>query len=266
MKSLLRLLIICETILFFFSACSSDSEYIKKAGKKEMILIPAGQFIMGSNNPQINYNEISSHTVDIDAYYIDKYEVTNIEYEFFILDGGYSKREYWSAEGWEFIQHHKINRPLGLGRPLFNEPNQPVVGVTWYEADAYCRWAGKRLPTEAEWEKAARGASGFEYPWGNQMEFKNVGYKISSGQRTYAVGAYPGNCSPYGVYDMAGNTWEWCAYEYSPQGGDKKVLRGGGWGSNSFQMRTTYRCVVKPDIQRFNVGFRCVRSSEKKTQ
>jgi len=200
-------------------------------------------------------------SLELDSYYIDKYEVTNAEYELFILDGGYSQREYWSDEGWKLIRSHNITRPLGFGRPSFDEPDQPVVGATWYEADAYCRWAGKRLPTEAEWEKAARGVNGFEYPWGNLMVWSNIQYRISSGYRTYKVGTYPGNRSPYGVYDMAGNVWEWCVDDY-----DEKVLKGGGWTSASFQMKGSYRYGAKPETQRFDIGFRCVRCARKKSK
>ncbi|MBM3239959.1 formylglycine-generating enzyme family protein [Candidatus Poribacteria bacterium] len=157
----------------------------------EMALIPAGEFQMGDNFNEGNADELPVHTVYLDAFYIDKYEVTNALYEEFIKATGHRTPTYWTNHS-------------------FNQPDQPVVGVTWDDAVAYAKWAGKRLPTEAEWEKAARGGLvGKRYPWGDDIsdnDANNYGNKIGI---TTPVGKYPPN--GYGLYDVAGNIWEWVA-------------------------------------------------------
>jgi formylglycine-generating enzyme required for sulfatase activity len=163
----------------------------------EMILIPAGEFIMGSPEGEGDDDEHPQHNVFLNAFYIDKYEVTNAQYKQFMDATGHKAPGYWDNE-------------------RVNQPNQPVVGVTWHDAVAYARWAGKRLPTEAEWEKAARGIDGRKYPWGNEWD----GSKWSSGSGSVVyksaapVGSFPEGTSSYGVMDMAGNVWEWCADWY----------------------------------------------------
>ena len=151
-----------------------------------MVLVPAGEFLMGS--------EVWDHTMPVrrvylDAFYIDTYEVTNALYQRFMQATGRQAPASWH-----------------------NSPNQPVVGVSWHAARAYCQWADKRLPTEAEWEKAARGTDGRTYPWGNQWHHTKVNTRLSGklGKPT-PVGSYEADRSPYGVYDMAGNVGEWVA-------------------------------------------------------
>jgi len=255
-------------LLATISGCSgSDTDL------SDMVFIPAGSFVMGNSSESALPDQRPAHQVYLDAYYIDKYEVTNQEYEAFIMAGGYQKRKFWLDEGWQFIQRNKIQNHLGLNKDLYNAPDQPVIGVSWYEADAYCRWAGKRLPTEAEWEKAARGAEGFLYPWGNEMIFENIAYNIANGKRTVPVGSFLNNASPYGVMDMAGNVWEWCADWYDetsyskspsknpkgPEKGSDRVLRGGSWVSTRMQLQSTYRYHHLPVHRGFTTGFRCVK-------
>ena len=227
----------------------------------DMILIPAGEFIMGEQNPALN--RLPRKTINLYAFYIDQYEVANSQYEPFILADGYQNRELWSEAGWQFIQANKIDRPLGLDRALYNTPNQPVVGVSWYEAQAYAKWAGKRLPTEAEWEKAARGTDGRIFPWGNEMDWTRVGYRLLN-RRTWDVGSYPKGKSPYGVHDCASNVAEWVADMPDQTDSDQPqhIVRGGAWGAIRFEMQCTHRTFEKPDYRGLRIGFRCARNAE----
>ncbi|MFM7174568.1 MAG: formylglycine-generating enzyme family protein, partial [Caldilinea sp.] len=220
----------------------------------EEILIPAGSFQMGcdSSNPAETCSswEQPLHMVILSDYYIDKYEVTNARYKICVDAGGCT--------------------PSGSVDSYY-----PVSNVSWYAARAFCAWAGKRLPTEAEWEKAARGNSDTrKYPWGNdapdctKLNYANcVGY-------TSQVGSYPSGASPYGVMDMAGNVWEWVNDWYSdsyyresgitnPQGpatGESRVLRGGAWDYDDRDVRSALRGSSGPDNWGNDLGFRCVRS------
>ncbi len=240
-------------ILFCLSAYAQTDD--------NMVLIPTSEFIMGEQQP--HPDRLPQKTINLPAFYIDRYEVTNSQFEQFLLAEGYQKREYWSEAGWRFIQATKIDRPLGLDRALYNAPNQPVVGVSWYEAEAYAKWAGKRLPTEAEWEKAARGTDGRIYPWGNEMDWKRVGYRLHN-QRTWDVGSYPKGKSPYGVHDCASNAAEWVANMPDETDSDdpQRVVRGGAWGSIRFEMQCGHRTFDKPEYRGLRIGFRCARDAE----
>jgi len=154
-----------------------------------MVLVPAGEFVMGS---EAGPSERPVRRVFLDAYYIDTYEVTN---------GLYGK----------FLQATRRHEPRYWKDARVNDPNQPVVGVTWYDAEAYCHWSGKRLPTEAEWEKAARGTDGRISPWGNQWDSARASTSDGGSGKLSPVGSYEAGKSPYGAYDMAGNVWEWVA-------------------------------------------------------
>ena len=227
----------------------------------DMILIPAGEFIMGEQHPALD--RLPQETINLYAFYIDQYEVTNSQYEQFILADGYQNREFWSEAGWQFIQANKIDRPLGLDRVFYNAPNRPVVGVSWYEAQAFAKWAGKRLPTETEWEKAARGTDGRIYPWGNEMDWKRVGYHLHN-QRTWDVGRYPKGKSPYGVHDCASNVAEWVADMPDQTDSDQpeRVTRGGAWGAIRFEMQCAHRASEAPEYRGLRIGFRCARDAE----
>jgi formylglycine-generating enzyme required for sulfatase activity len=221
----------------------------------EMLLVPAGEFVMGSNDG--NGDEKPLHRLYLDDFYIDKYEVTNKLYAQFMQATRYEMPKYW-----------KMND--------LNGSNYPVVGVSWYDAQAYCAWAGKRLPTEAEWEKAARGIDGRNYSWGNQWYVKNVNSTgVMDGYAyTAPVGSFEQGKSPYGVYDMIGNVWEWVSDWYdehyyqrsptrNPQGPDTgllKVLRGGSWQTDSEYDRTTTRQTRAPTYEWKNIGFRCAKT------
>ena len=217
-----------------------------------MIAVPAGEFTMGSDVE----DERPPHTVFVDAFEMDKLEVTNQEFERFVQETGYvTDAEKGGDTSWRYYAEGK--------------PQHPVVKVSWNDAVAYCGWAGKRLPTEAEWEKAARGTDARVYPWGNQWDAARANAKEAGYRGTTAVGSFPAGASPYGVLDMAGNVAEWTtdwfkAYPggdfYSPYFGEKyRVIRGGGWFSDQKLVRTTERSCSGVELANDDVGFRCAR-------
>ncbi len=228
-----------------------------------MCLVPSGKFTMGSDNLYPNDSnsgdEGPAHTVFLDAFYIDKYDVTNALYKNCVDAGGCS---------------------LPGDITKYNDPqyaNHPVVYVDWNQAATYCAWRGPstglgqaRLPGEAEWEKAARGSNGNIYPWGNDTPNKDLANYGQNVGDTTAVGSYESGKSPFGVYDMAGNVWEWVADWYAAYPGNTvsspdygttyRVLRGGSWDYDFGYMRVSYRDWGHPDFRNNNIGFRCARS------
>jgi serine/threonine protein kinase len=233
------------------------------------VYVPAGQFSMGSTaQPNARGDEQPIHDVRISsAFWLDQYAVTNTAYKAFVEDGGYAKSQYWSNNGWQWLTVNGISGPGNYTG--FAEPQQPRVGVSWYEADAYARWRGGRLPTEAQWEYAARGSQGLIYPWGNvfQDTLANV-----RGTRTKPVGTYPDGKSWIGAYDLAGNVWEWVADWYDedyyaqsngldpvgPATGSTKVLRGGSWSHNQDMARGASRRREAALTRENYIGFRII--------
>jgi len=226
---------------------------IKPASTVGMVLVPAGQFSMGNDESSAPTNEKPAHTVYVNAFYIDVTEVTNAQYEQFMRSTGQKAPKYWND-----------NR--------FNQPDMPVVGVTWDEATQFAAWAGKRLPTEAEWEYAARGGlASAKYPWGNEGATGKAcfGKSIQTGTPT-VVASYPPN--GYGLYDIAGNVAEWCADWYrhdyyrnsvnnnptGPAEGYEKVVRGGAFYEDGYYLRCSARKSMSPSNYSISVGFRCV--------
>jgi formylglycine-generating enzyme required for sulfatase activity len=201
------------------------------------------------------------------GYWIDKYEVTNRSFRAFVEDGGYADRAYWSAEGWDWLQ----GQPVEM-LPIYcqgNVPGNPVACVTWYEAEAYARWRGGRLPTEAEWEYAARGPESRMYPWGNEFDPDRCNLVAAASLKP--VGGYPAGASWVGALDMAGNVMEWvqdwlapypaeaAIDPAGPATGRVKVEKGGWWGGSFFVARSAYRHFEDPpDYQDFHIGFRIV--------
>lgn len=263
--------ILCTLLLSNLAVCNSEKTPNLDI---EMVLVPAGEFLMGSSRTDENTNSSPERVVFLDAYQIGRYEVTNQQYSQFIMAGGYRNREFWTPEGWRFITKNQIVTPAVWSLIGFNDPNQPAVGISWYEAAAFAKWAGKRLPTEAEWEKAARGADGRKYPWGQDISVSKVHYKAIA--RPLRVGSYPEGKSPYGLYDVAGNVWEWVGDWYDPnyyernlgtnpqgpQKGTVRVMRGGGWDSNRRHMQCVYRHCEKPAWRRLNTGFRVADNTD----
>jgi len=185
----------------------------------EMVTIPAGNFTMGDTDANCNggqpYCGGGQYTIYVNAYKIGKYEVTNAEYGKFIDTGGYNNSSYWTANGWAYKTNNSLIQPHYWTNI---RDNKPVVGVSWFEAYAFCKWAGYRLPTEAEWEKAARGTDGRAFPWGNTVpncSYANFRYNGSfCVGNTTVVGSYPTGVSPYGVMDMTGNVFEWVSSQF----------------------------------------------------
>ncbi len=215
-------------------------------GKKEqvpggMVRIPKGPFLYGDEKKEVN--------IDHD-YYMDVYLVTNGAYRKFIEVGGHEQTSFWSEEGWEWAMAEKVSEPEFWRDMQFNQSDQPVVGVSCYEAEAYANWAGKRLPTEEEWEKSARGTDGRTYPWGNDFDTTVCNSSKSGIGSTTPVTKFPKGMSPFGCYDMAGNVWEWCA-SWWDQSENRRVIRGGSWRGN---LEPVY--VRSADRYSFNTGTR----------
>ncbi|HEY9904012.1 MAG TPA: ergothioneine biosynthesis protein EgtB [Candidatus Sericytochromatia bacterium] len=247
----------------------------------QMMEIPAGEFEMGNDSIDALDNERSLHRVYLDTYWIDRYPVTCQQYRTFMEAGGYQNSEWWSTAGWTWLQENPVQEPLYWSSdPTWD--NHPVCGVSWYEADAYARFVGKRLPTEAEWEKAASwdGAAKCRhtYPWGNAEPDSSRCNHDNAAAQTTPVNAYPKGQSAYGCYDMLGNVWEWTsswfdAYEgfvsYPYRGysqvyfdGQHRVLKGGSWATRPWSMRSSFRNWYYPDIRQILAGFRCASSTD----
>jgi formylglycine-generating enzyme required for sulfatase activity len=183
-----------------------------------MVLVPAGTFLMG--RPEKDFlaedHEKPQRAVYLSDYWIDIYPVTNARFATFMAAGGYKQPHWWRPEGWAWRSRQRIYQPLQWAQPGWDGADQPVTGISWYEADAYARWAGRRLPTDAEWEKAARGTDGRRYPWGEDWPTTQVANFDSQIGRTTPVGLFADGVSPYGCYDMAGNANNWTSDWYWP--------------------------------------------------
>jgi serine/threonine protein kinase len=256
---------------------SGMKKYILTPGMRRLdphgvpqVWVPSGTFIMGNDaDRDARPDEVPSREVQIThGFWIDQFPVTNAAFQAFIEDGGYQKRQFWSNDGWRWLTVNGIKDPGNY--PTFVSPDQPRVGVSWYEADAYAHWRGCRLPTEAEWEFAARGANGTRFPWGNHWEDGKANVRS---KRTTPVNAFADNCTWVKVYDMVGNVWEWCADWYSdtyyqqdvasqdptgPVEGKGKVLRGGSWRHDVQQARATARRHDAQNSRDDYIGFRVV--------
>ncbi|MCP4544138.1 MAG: formylglycine-generating enzyme family protein [Chloroflexi bacterium] len=261
----------------------------------KMIHIPNGPFLMGTSDWQIDQlaqafdlatkwqekgyfgREQPRHTVTLSDYYIAKHPVTVKEYRAFVDAGGYRLLQYWTDAGWVWRKTNGIVQPdLWDDAKWAGDDRLPVVGVSWYEAYAYCQWLSKatgrnyRLPTEAEWEKAARGTDGRLYPWGNTFDALSCNTRASGLKRTTPVGEYsPLGDSLYRCMDMIGNVSEWTMSQYKPYpydtndgrndpaGDIERVTRGGSWYSLVLRARTASRGMNNPFFTDNDVGFRC---------
>ncbi|HEX2056052.1 MAG TPA: formylglycine-generating enzyme family protein, partial [Nitrospiraceae bacterium] len=257
------------------------AERVKLPAHDEMVRVPEGWFLMGSTK-KVDRNaysaEMPQRKVYLDAYDIDKFEVTTVQFLKFVLATNRDPLIDWQYDGGNFQEEMA---------------NHPVMHVSWFDADAYCRWAGKRLPTEAEWEKAARGEDGRIYPWGNQpagLSRSNFGRTGLSGPvrdrperlllypPIISVDKYDNGVSPYGVFQMAGNVSEWVADWYDPKyyatapdknpkgpaTGTQRAFRGGGWIDSTPAVRTAQRNGTDPNTKMNWMGFRCARDAKDK--
>jgi formylglycine-generating enzyme required for sulfatase activity len=229
-----------------------------------MVEIPAGEFMMGSDGTQALEDERPSHRVWLDAFSIDLHEVTTAQYAAFLAAD--KRAAPWQWETVDPVQHG----------------DRPVIGVDWRDAEAFCTWKGKRLPTEAEWEKAARGTDARLYPWGNQTPTGDLanfalGARFSYNQVLFPVRSHEAGRSPYGLYHMAGNAYEWVQDWYGtnyydsspdrnppgPSQGQFKVLRGGSWSDLPKYLLTYGRFRLSPETKNSYTGFRCAKSEKK---
>jgi len=233
-----------------------------------MVTIPAGEFLMGTVPTGLRKtdHEEPQRLVFLSAYEVGVHPVTNAQYAVFLRATDYPPPRFFDD-------------------PRFSNPHCPVVGVTWYDAQAFLEWlnaetgGASRLPTEAEWEKAARGTDGRIYPWGNEWDATKVNTSESRLKRTTPIGSYPDGVSPYGCYDMGGNVYEWCedwfhpdTYRHTPlrnpigpAQGRRKVIRGGSWvARGEFAARCANRAAYEPIEAIHNVGFRIARSLGRK--
>ena len=225
---------------------------------EEMVLIPAGEVRLGTDSKtDLTFGtEADTRTAFVATFYIDKYEVTNKQYAEFLSETGHRKPKFWED-------------------PRLNAPHQPVVGVNWEDAEAYATWAGKRLPTASEWEKAARGTDSRLYPWGNDYDAARGNFDDGGGMDGntdgYAmmpapVGNFTNGISPYGLHDMAGNVWEWVVEQHPEQSetinGKTYSIRGGSWTNGAGDTRTTVAYIYPAQCSDHSssVGFRCAKN------
>jgi formylglycine-generating enzyme required for sulfatase activity len=267
---------------------SMGSTRISDVDQMVQVYVPAGEFIMGSDDIEAQtsltngraYPEIPVHTVYLDGYWIDKYEVTTSQYAL-CVDAGVCLAPHGVTPDIRLQSRTRLH--------YFDNPeyaNYPVIWVNWDMALAYCEWVGRRLPTEAEWEKAARGTDGRKYPWGNEpvsgelVNFCDVNCPTNDANELYddgyadtsPVGSYPAGASPYGALDMSGNVWEWVStiirpYPYDPNDGREdpelyaeRVWRGGPWSNGYWWQRSSVRYRSVPFYANDNLGFRCASS------
>jgi formylglycine-generating enzyme required for sulfatase activity len=264
MKILIYFLAIMLVISVYFVpgiSYASKDLLISPKDYAKMVPIPEGDFFMGSPYNRGDADEQPQRKIYLDKFYIYKYEVTVKQYKSFCKDTGYKMP---LEPSWGLIDSH------------------PIVNISRYDAEAYCKWARVSLPTEAQWEKAARGTEGRAFPWGQKWDEAKMVNKSTSNGKTSPVGSYPESSSPYGVMDMAGNAWEWVADGYdekfytrgvktnpfnSPVPSGKGVIRGGSWNNAEMaQFRVANRCWFYPDNGYTVNGFRCVYNIMKNKQ
>jgi formylglycine-generating enzyme required for sulfatase activity len=255
-------------------------------GTPSFVEVPEGPFLLGADEtnadaPQKGH-EYPQVTLDLTGFEIDRWLVTVAQFARFVDDGGYRREELWRPIGWRWRVEQRLAQPRFQNDDeraqwaIYLTPNRPIVGVSFYEAEAYARWAGGRLPTEAEWEKAARGPDGQEYPWGDLWIDDAAGGRDVGPRTTLPVGLFPKGESFYGALDVVGSVWQWCADVYDPtlyrridedhpRGGDDgpvdvhRCVRGGAWNTLQYSLRCANRNSYKATARYSNLGFRVVR-------
>jgi formylglycine-generating enzyme required for sulfatase activity len=278
-KRKILFLAFCFLLLALGFIFIKDAPYTAKSPEIDgMVYIPEGEFKMGSKGKlehgydggdgrvglDVGVDEIPVHSVMVKGFYIDRYEVANAQYKRFIDE---TKRKFPvdSVAPDAPYNWRDGNYPSGEG-------NHPVVNVTWFDAEAYCKWAGKRLPTEAEWEKSCRGSDGRRWSFGNSFITSFVNTHELDLKWSQAAGSFPEDRSPYGVYDMSGNVSEWTASWYNPYptstlkretfGEQNKAIRGGAWLTSYLTARCAGRSFAVPEKKHRTLGFRCAKDKE----
>lgn len=248
-----------------------------------LVYVPEGEFLMGSTDKDLlaasdetASDEKPQHLVNLAAFWIDQTEVTNKLFSSFVSATEYktdAEKIGWSyvnnGQEWLKVSGANWQNPTGPSSNILDKEQHPVIQVSWNDAVAYCKWAGRRLPAEAEWEKAARGTDGNIYPWGDDTPNDDyLNYSTSIGDTTN-VGFYPKGASPYSAWDMAGNVWEWVSSAYKPYPYDaldgredltlktRRVVRGGSYYEDFSGVRSSDRYWLDPDLHYMHVGFRC---------
>ena len=267
--TLLRMLILSGSTLIMpqFADSTDLPKSVTDKDGAPMRLIPAGEFLMGTSTSKRDggRDEYPERLIYLNAFYMDTFEVANGRY-----------REFVKATGHRIPEHPRDKKlTLWQGSTVPDAfKDHPVVNVDWYDADAYCKWAGRRLPTEAEWERAARGTTGRRFPWGDMEPTRTLANYLNqwrNGGGLEPVGSHPQGASPEGVQDLQGNVWEWVTDWYdphyyekgpnrSPKGppqGTRKVIRGSGWESEAPLLRSAHRLSSDPTNRNHSLGFRC---------
>ena len=247
-EQLIRLSTMSQIVVSEEKSLRPEPDKEVRTGFGEMVPITAVPFLYGDKKEK--------KTIDTD-FEIDIYPVTNRQFAAFIKYKWYEEDKCWSPEGMKWRSENDISKPELWDHDHWNRPEHPVAGVSFYEAEAFTEWSGKALPTEAQWERAARGTEGCEYPCGEEFDEEKCNTAESGIGRTTRVTRYPNGISPDGCYDMAGNVWEWTVSKLDE---NTIVLPGGSWNDDRFIARCANRSRDLPYDRNYNIGFRCVRT------
>ena len=235
---------------------------LRSDDSKAWVVVPADDYRVGDAGIQKEWGgtfALKSEVMALkEAFQLSRYPVTNEQFGKFMASDGYQRETLWDPVGWEWRVKHEILEPALWRNGKWNGATQPIVGISWWEADAFCKWAGGRLPTEREWEAAARGPTGNVYPWGKDWKPGLCNASDAGLGVTSPVGMFPSSASLSGAHDMAGNVWEWCDDLYEVDG-ERRVLRGGSWYDVSRGCRSAVRGRDAPGNRDVNIGFRVVR-------
>jgi formylglycine-generating enzyme required for sulfatase activity len=232
------------------------------ADPRAWVQVPAGQYTVGGGQAWSGIEPLKKQKFKVTGpFLVSRFPVTNSQFRRFLDDGGYQQRDWWSDEGWQWREQNNVSEPLWWRDGKFNGANQPMVGVSFWEAEAFARWAGCRLPGELEWEGAARGPQAFVYPWGNEWQDGICNTIELNLEKTTPVGLFPRSRSdPLGLEDLAGNVSEWCADAVDTKlGSDShvgRVVRGGNWEFPRDRARSGHRNWSPPELRELNLGFR----------
>ena len=227
-----------------------DFELVERAAPLEVV--PAGEYLLSDRIGGRQH---------VGTFAMDRHLVTVERFRRFVDAGGYDDKSWWHPRGWKFVQINELEAPRFWSLPKwkrFVTPTRPVVGVSWYEADAFCRFEGRRLPTEREWEAAARATDGRRYPWGDEWDDERAAVRGRGPRVTWPVGWFRGNVGPFGHFDLIGNVWQWTEDQSQPERGldSPRIAKGGGWAARIDKNQTDTWNAFDPRDQHSHVGFR----------